>query len=543
MATLTVRYSLTLNIMGSGTVTRSPALTNFPPNLTVTLSATPSAGFLFAFWSGAASGNTNPLSVLMTTNKSITANFSSIMLTISLQGEGTVSKSPDRSFYNVGEQVTLTATPGRWHGFTRWGDGPTVNPRVITIGASNTYTAIFSPTTAVETLTFNNVSRTAPVGMPVLFVDDEFVVTGAVTRVDAAAVSMLTTFPNGSIFYTLDGSAPDFGGELYSGVFTLRRSTTVRAVAYDANFLEAWEADPVRVIIEPTFAVNASTAGGGLVEVSPGDDSYRSNTLVTLTATPAPGWAFLQWLGDASGTSAVTSVRVGNRDLCAHALFGTTLDLTVAGSGAVVADPAAALYPYGTVARITAVPQSGHYFGAWGNAVMSTDNPLFFPVTTANPTVSCAFGPLNAGQVALAVLVNGRGRVTASPRGNRFTSGASVTFIATAEADQSFLGWTGDASGTATNLTVMLTQSKVITASFTKRPWLALGPCFGGEREAGFQLTLTGEFGGRYEIEQSSGLLNWSPLVSLTNTYGIWQMTDTAATNQATRFYRALEVP
>lgn len=89
----------------------------------------------------------------------------------------------------------------------------------------------------------------------------------------------------------------------------------------------------------------------------------------------------------------------------------------------------------------------------------------------------------------------------------------------------------------------MLAQSKVITANFTKRPWLALGPCFGGEREAGFQLTLTGQFGGRYEIEQSSGLLNWSPLVSLTNTYGIWQMTDTDATNQTTRFYRAVNVP
>ena len=44
-----------------------------------------------------------------------------------------------------------------------WGDGVTANPRVITIGTNNNYTAIFSPTTAVETLTFNNVSRTAPI--------------------------------------------------------------------------------------------------------------------------------------------------------------------------------------------------------------------------------------------------------------------------------------------------------------------------------------------------------------------------------------------
>lgn len=462
-------------------------------------------------------------------------------LNVAIQGQGFVNQSPDRLFYNIGEQVTLTAHAGLWHIFSQWVDGPAVNPRVITIGANNSYTAIFSPTTAVETLTFSNISRTAPIGMPAIFIDGEFVVTNEVSRLDLAEVSMLTTFPNGSIFYTLDGSAPSFAASLYSGPFVLRRSATVRAVAYDASFLNSWEADAVQVNIEPTFSVSLSTAGGGTVSVLPTAASYRSSSVVTLSAAPAPGWTFLQWLGDASGASATTSVRVMNRDLCAQALFGTTLNTTVAGSGSVVVDPAAALYPHGTVVRLTAVPQGGNHFGAWGNAVMSTNNPLLFTITNANPTVSCAFGSLSAGQVALTVLVDGRGRVTTSPRGNRFPSGQSIRLTATADADQEFLGWTGDATGTTTNLTVALTQSKVITANFTKRPRLSLGPCLGGWREEGFQLTLTGEFGEHYRIEQSSALENWGTLVSFTNTYGIWQMIDTAATNDTTRFYRALE--
>lgn len=174
---------------------------------------------------------------------------------------------------------------------------------------------------------------------------------------------------------------------------------------------------------------------------------------------------------------------------------------------------------------------------------MSTNNPLLFPVTNANPTVSCAFGPLNAGQVALTVLVNGRGRVTTNPRGNRFNINLPVTLAATADAGQEFLGWTGDASGLSTNVTVMLTQSKVITANFTKRPLLSLGPCLGGRREDGFQLTMTGEMGVRYRVEQSVGLDNWSSMLSFTNTHGIWQMTDTEMTNATTRFYRAAEEP
>src|SRR5437016_7985689 len=184
----------------------------------------------------------------MTSNKVITANFASTSLILTTQGLGTIAKSPDRLFYNVVEQVTLTATPARWFRFTGWDDGVTANPRVITIGPNNNYTAIFSPTTAVETLTFSNLSRTAPLGMPAIFVDGGFSVTSAVMRLGAAEVSMLTTFPNGSIFYSLDGSVPDFGANLYDRAFVLRRSATVRAVAYDASFVNAWEADAVSVM-------------------------------------------------------------------------------------------------------------------------------------------------------------------------------------------------------------------------------------------------------------------------------------------------------
>ena len=470
---------------------------------------------------------------------SLTVKYSLTVFTIG-NGMVTVNAAQPKPVYNFADQVALTATPGRWFGFTRWGDGPTENPRVITIATNNNYTAIFSATTAVEMLTFSNVSRIAPVGMPAIFVDGGFVATGAVTRLDSALVSMLTTFPNGSIFYTLDGSTPDFGTKLYSGQFVLRRSATVRAVAYDANFLKTWEADSVTVIIEPTFAITASTTGGGTVSLWPAAASYRSNTLVTLTARPAPGWTFLQWLGDATGTSVLTSVPVLSRDLCVQALFGTTLGTSVTGNGAVVADPAAAVYPYGTAVRLTAVPQSGNYFGAWGNAAMSANNPLLLPVTSAGPTVSCVFGPLSAGQVALTVAVNGRGHVTTSPRGNRFLISQAVMLTATPDADQDFLSWTGDASGTSTNLTVVLAQSKVITAQFTKRPRLSVGSCLGGWRESGFQLTLDGEMGGRYRIEQSSGLMDWSALGSFTNQYGIWQGID-AAPNDTRRFYRALE--
>ena len=44
------------------------------------LTATANPGFVFSSWSGDATGSTNPLTVLMTANKNITANFTAIVL-------------------------------------------------------------------------------------------------------------------------------------------------------------------------------------------------------------------------------------------------------------------------------------------------------------------------------------------------------------------------------------------------------------------------------------------------------------------------------
>ena len=68
-------YTLTVNTTGSGTVTRSPNAASYASGSTVSLTAAPAAGFTFTGWSGSATGSTNPLSVLMNANKTITATF------------------------------------------------------------------------------------------------------------------------------------------------------------------------------------------------------------------------------------------------------------------------------------------------------------------------------------------------------------------------------------------------------------------------------------------------------------------------------------
>ena len=54
-----------------------------------------------------------------------------------------------------------------------------------------------------------------------------------------------------------------------------------------------------------------------------------------------------------------------------------------------------------------------------------------------------------------------------------------------------------------------------------------------------FQVSLSGELGGRFKIDQTDDLVLWTPLATLTNFYGTAQFTDPSPTNRTHRFYRA----
>ncbi len=355
--------------------------------------------------------------------------------------------------------------------------------------------------------------------------------------------SLSTTFTNGMLLFTLDGSEPDFSSRIYSGPFVMRQSATLRTVAYNADFTQAVPSDPLEIVILPTLS--AATAGGGSVAVDPPAGAWSGNGTAVVTATPAPGWTFLQWLGDATGTNPVASVSM-SRNKCVQAVFGTGLGYTVVGSGSVARSSAAALYPHGTEVRLTAVPAAGNYFALWGNAANGTNNPFTFTVTNANAVVTAVFAALPANQHALTVLSEGFGSVSASPRANRYGAGTGVTLTATPDAGQSFVSWSGDASGTQNPLTVVMNSSKVITANFTKRPTLAPVLCGGAANGEEMQLLLTGEFGAGYVIEATTSFAlppastTWTPLATVTNSFGAVQFNDPFVTNRTQRFYRAV---
>jgi len=110
-------------------------------------------------------------------------------------------------------------------------------------------------------------------------------------------------------------------------------------------------------------------------------------------------------------------------------------------------------------------------------------------------------------------------------------------------AGQDFLGWSGANSDSQNPLVVTMTSNTVLTANFTQRSQLQGEGYRESLSQEGFRLTLTGEWSAPYRIDHSTNLTEWSPLTTLTNTFGTVQFTDGAGTNLPQRFYRAVTPP
>ena len=286
------------------------------------------------------------------------------------------------------------------------------------------------------------------------------------------------------------------------------------------------------------YSISATSPGGGAVVLDPPSGPYAENSTVLLTAVPDPGWTFLGWLGDSTGPDPTSHLWI-NRDKCVQAVFGTTIGTATVGNGSIALSHTAVLYPYGSVVRLTAIPQAGSYFVGWGGAAIGNDNPLDFTVTYHFPVIYSLFATLPGSQVALTAASDGNGEVTATPTGNSYPAGQQVTLTAVPDPGEAFLGWNGDATGFDNPLVVTLGQSTLITASFTHPPNLSVDLCAGGLRPEGFRLTLSGDLSGVYRFLVSTNLADWELLNTSTNVTGRLELTDPAATNSPARFYQA----
>ena len=154
-------YTLNVTTSGDGSVDVSPQQDTYHYGDKVILMATEDAGWSFTGWSGDLTGSDNPETITITGDTVIAATFTQgeYSLTVNEDGNGTVSVSPLKSFYELGDVVQLTATADPGWTFTGWsGDiSGTANPHTLVMTGDKTVTATF--TQDQYTLTVNVVGN------------------------------------------------------------------------------------------------------------------------------------------------------------------------------------------------------------------------------------------------------------------------------------------------------------------------------------------------------------------------------------------------
>jgi hypothetical protein len=117
---ITRQYTLSVSSGDGGSV--SSAGGTFLQGTQVSITATPSTGYVFSSWSNGST--TNPLNVTLNSNTTVTANFEALPNTYTVTltaGEG--GSVSGEGAYEEGTQITLTATPDEGYQFVGWSNG------------------------------------------------------------------------------------------------------------------------------------------------------------------------------------------------------------------------------------------------------------------------------------------------------------------------------------------------------------------------------------------------------------------------------------
>ena len=143
-----------------------------------------------------------------------------------------------------------------------------------------------------------------------------------------------------------------------------------------------------------TLTVNTNPSEGG--SVSPSSGQHKHGTSVSLTASPAAEYEFDSWSGDATGSTATTTVSmISNKSVTANFVKKKyKLTLEVEGEGSieqkVIKAGVATDYNSGTIVELTAKPAGEWEFVEWKGALTGSDNPQQITIDEAK-TVTAVF--------------------------------------------------------------------------------------------------------------------------------------------------------
>ncbi|MFZ4725320.1 MAG: InlB B-repeat-containing protein [Paludibacter sp.] len=294
-----------------------------------------------------------------------------------------------------------------------------------------------------------------------------------------------TTAISGTVTYS--DSTATFTPTVALAVFTTYKGTIKNTAkdllgnALQADYVWTFTTMP-QISLQASPVIGGTTIGGG---------SFAIGASVTVTATPNPGYVFVNWTEngtvvslvnsplqinatslanngtEVSTSSSYTFIMAGNRTLTANFAvivlgnFAINLSSNPAAGGTT---GGGGTFVENSSKTVTANANTGYTFVNWteGGLIVSTNASYNFTLI-ANKTLVANF-LINTYSLTTSAV---NGSVAKSPSQATYNFGSTVVLTPTANAGYSFTSWTGDASGSSNPLSVIMNANKAITANFT----------------------------------------------------------------------------
>jgi uncharacterized repeat protein (TIGR02543 family) len=515
-ATVTIRISarplLDVDVTGdgNGSVTSSPSgiacpgdcSQEFAEGATVTLTASAATGSRFTGWGGACSGSATTCVVDLDTDSSVTAEFRSVLLPLSVSvtgsGSGSVTSNPGSidcpgtcsGQFTQGTTVTLTAHPGS-DTFAGWGgdcSGGAVTC-TLTMTTGKSVSAAFEPAPP----------RLFPLSVTIAGTGDG-TVTSTPAGIDCSKgpgpSDCTGDFESGSkvvLTATKTGDSTFIGWEGACSDTTPTCEVTMNG----SKSVTATFAQPAPTPTTYHLDVDVNGSGSGRVTSDPGvidcpgtcSDDFADGDTVTLTASVEDA-TFAGWGGDCAGSGMFTTCTLTmNGHKSASATFNEptawTLRINPAPTGGTVTASGITCGAAGSDCteeivdgngvRLEARSEPNHDFVDWTGACRDNPGPVCSLVLTKNETLTANF---LARMSELTVTVDGNGTVagalgqiagcreSSGDCGGDFPEGTEVELDAIADDGHRLASWANCGATEGTSCTMTLEEDATVTATF-----------------------------------------------------------------------------
>lgn len=491
------QFTLNLTVDGQGSIAAEPAPTlgTYDSSTVVRLTSTPDPGWEFTGWSGDLGGSTNPETIEMNFNKSVTATFSEIVFqTHSLEIDTTWDLREAVEFANNNSYIDslILITSG----------GVYTSRSTSTVEVRSPLTVVAKAGLAEKPIITNSDPEASELDIFRLY--EDFVVEGVVfdggnaishgmkyaLRLDnssslAVKPGTNVTARNCDFKDLFEGKDPAKDGHVFKVAIAVRagvvklENCTVTNTGYEAiriSDTEKWTTDRAvdSLIVRNCTFTNIDAE---CVRYYSDLDPNTPDAPVILEHITVNNSATRVFYLKNSGGAIVRDIIIANSRISGHGRDGDLMDAQGnTGVPSFVSDV--------DTFNVLAVPIKSTDGEVDESTIWGID-PKFEDAATLNYTLlpeshlyglahdGEAMGDLNwatntPSHVTLTVIIEGEGQVTVDPDpvGKTYDLNSVVTLTAIPDSGQYFEGWSGDLSGNETTKSFTLDASKTVTAIF-----------------------------------------------------------------------------